>query len=41
METQVPFTHDAANQPDDVFIKDVITSETNCVTSNPPGNGND
>ncbi|KAK1411809.1 hypothetical protein QVD17_32587 [Tagetes erecta] len=36
MESQVPLTHEAANQPDDVFIKDVITSETNCVTSNQP-----
>ncbi|KAM0053416.1 putative transcription factor MYB/SANT family [Helianthus debilis subsp. tardiflorus] len=36
MESQVPFTHEASSQPDDVFVKDVITSETNCVTSNQP-----
>ncbi|KAJ0793874.1 hypothetical protein HanOQP8_Chr01g0034031 [Helianthus annuus] len=36
MESQVTFTHEASSQPDDVFVKDVITSETNCVTSNLP-----
>ncbi|KAL8263293.1 hypothetical protein R6Q59_024642 [Mikania micrantha] len=38
MESQVPFDHEATAQNDDVFIKDVITSETHCVsvTSNQP-----
>ncbi|XP_076895254.1 TSL-kinase interacting protein 1-like [Bidens hawaiensis] len=36
MESEVSFDHEVSNQPDDVFIKDVITSETNHVTSNQP-----
>ncbi|KAK9058805.1 hypothetical protein SSX86_023648 [Deinandra increscens subsp. villosa] len=36
METRVPFDHEASTQPDDIFIKDVITSETNHVTTNQP-----
>lgn len=37
MESQVPFDHDANVQRDDVFIKDIITSETSHVPSNQPG----
>ncbi|KAI3683816.1 hypothetical protein L1987_84331 [Smallanthus sonchifolius] len=36
MESQVPFDHEASTQPDDVFIKDVITSETSRIISNQP-----
>lgn len=37
MESQVLFDNEANTQRDDVFIKDVITSETNHVASNQPG----
>ncbi|KAI3512135.1 hypothetical protein L1887_19343 [Cichorium endivia] len=36
MESQIPFDKEASTQHDDVFIKDVITSETNHVASNQP-----
>ena len=37
MESQIPFDKEPSTQHDDVFIKDVITSETNHVASNQPG----
>lgn len=38
--SQVPLDHEASTQHDDVFVKDVITSETNHVPSNQPGKRN-